>query len=340
MKRYERLTFHSLYFKSACLLTLTLIIITGCRKDELETLPFEKQIGDGEFYRLADFGTLDVIPENRQVRVLVRVTDSLNFGVTDLEKGAFEVLENNIDKVNDVEAETRIDPEIIPYTIKTVLLLDLSSSVESKIEEIKSAVKNLIQSKVANQQFAIYTFDSKVTKLLDFTEKSVELYDAIESLPENDFDNSTNLYRAIIETSKIWENKIEIDEIEEGSMIIFTDGKHNADPKLFVEDVLNELGEKSVYVAALNGQNLDEDPLKQIAGNEKRYFFADDIDALSEVFLGIQDRILTQSRSIYYITYTSPISVPGVQNLKVLIKNNRNPEGDCMIEQSFSTNEF
>ena len=319
---------------------VTLLILQGCSDDDQVGLPFNKTPGNGEFFRLKDFGEVDVIPENRQVRILVRVTDSIGFGVTNLKKTDFEVLENNIDKVNDVEANTKIDPDSIPFTIKTVLLLDLSSSVEGKIGEIKTAVKELILAKVPEQEFAIYTFDSKVVMAQEFTSSTSELLGTVNSLAETGLDASTNLYRAIIEASKAWQDNISIDRIEEGSMIVFTDGKHNADPGLQVSDAINAIGEKSVFVAALDGPNLDESTLVEIVGDESRYLFANDVSGLATLFLDIQDKILTQSKSIYYITYTSPISVSGTQNLKIFIRDNRNPGNDCMVEKAFSTNGF
>ena len=319
---------------------VALLMLQACSDDDPVSPPFFKEPGTGEFFRLKDFGEVDVIPQNRQVRVLVRVTDSVGFGITNLEKTDFEVLENNIDKVNDVEANTKIDPDSIPFTIKTVLLLDMSRSVEGKTGEIKTAVKELIQAKVPEQEFAIYTFDSQVELIRDFTTNTSELLSAVNALEETGLDASTNLYRAIMEASQTWQDNISIEQIEEGSMIIFTDGKHNADPGLQVGDAINAIGEKSVFIAALDGPNLDEATLVAIAGDESRYLFASDVSGLANVFLDIQDKILTQSKSIYYITYTSPISVPGNQNLKIFIRDNRNPGADCMVEKTFSTNGF
>ena len=319
---------------------VALLMLQACSDDDPVSPPFFKEPGTGEFFRLKDFGEVDVIPQNRQVRVLVRVTDSVGFGITNLEKTDFEVLENNIDKVNDVEANTKIDPDSIPFTIKTVLLLDMSRSVEGKIGEIKTAVKELIQAKVPEQEFAIYTFDSQVELIRDFTTNTSELLSAVNALEETGLDASTNLYRAIMEASQTWQDNISIEQIEEGSMIIFTDGKHNADPGLQVGNAIDAIGEKSVFIAALDGPNLDEATLVAIAGDESRYLFASDVSGLANVFLDIQDKILTQSKSIYYITYTSPISVPGNQNLKIFIRDNRNPGADCMVEKTFSTNGF
>ncbi|MDN5204499.1 VWA domain-containing protein [Fulvivirgaceae bacterium BMA10] len=314
--------------------------VIACSDDEAAPNPFIKTPGTGEFYRISAFGNVDVIPSKRQVRILARVTDSLHFGVPGLEKSDFEVLENNEDKVSDVEANTKIDPDSIPFTIKTVLLLDISKSLEGEINNIKTAVNNLIDAKVDQQEFAIYTFDSKVNMIQDFTSDAITLKNSVNALPESELDASTNLYRAIIDASKAWQDKITIDEIQEGSMIIFTDGKHNADPNLNLNAAIGAIKGKSVFVAALDGPNLDEANLKSIVGNEARYLLADDISKLEEVFLSIQQKIITQSKSIYYITYTSPISVSGTQNLKVLLKNNRNIGEDCMVEKTFSTSGF
>ncbi len=318
-------------------------LLSSCTADEDNTPQFNcapVQAGNGAFLRVESFGPVSVVPEDRQVRILVGVSDSLGNGVDNLTIQDFQVLENCEDKVNDLEAQTQIDDVTIPFTIRTVLLLDISSSLEGQIADMKAAVNALLDAKLPEQEFALFSFDSQVQLLQDFTSDVNQLKSIINQLPESGLDASTNLYQAIIDGANVWEDIRTVDQIIAGSMIVFTDGKHNADPTLTIEDVSVAIENKVTFIAALDGPNLDSESLQKIAKNEENYLAANQISLLDEVFLNIQQKVIRESNSTYFITYTSPISVTGNQNLRVLLQNNRNAGSDAFVDLAFSTEGF
>ena len=274
-------------------------------------------------------------PAERQVSLLFQVLEGEGRGVANLTEEDFEVLENG--EPIDTEANKTIDPQSIPSQISTVLLLDVSSSVAGFIDELKAASMVLIDQKLPNQTFAVYTFDKELRLVQDFTDDTNLLKSQISAIPEDNLESSTNLYGAIIEVTNetlfTWENTYSIDFIEEHNLVVFTDGRHNANPDITLEQALTNVGNKKVYVAALQSADLREEPLQQIA--TEGYFLANDVPQVEENFKKVQDRIVNLANSLYYLYYTSPISDPSPRDntLEVRIKNNRLGEGNTIITQ-------
>ena len=332
--------------RSIIIIGLILIVvgITGCNKcDEIfwkNCDPEPDEIsGNFEMYLLDNVTTT---PSSRQVNVLFQVIDENLEGVSDLEKEDFEVLEN--DDFIDTESNIVIDPNLIPSELRTVILLDISSSVTDFIQQIKDASVSLIENKLPTQQFAIYTFDKELKLIQDFTTDISTLKSQINSIPSSNLENSTNLYGAIIDLTNNsiinWTEEYSIDKILVRNLIVFTDGRHNANPSITLNQTLNYTRDKKVYVAALQSPDLREQPLIEI-GNQG-YFLADNINQLEEKFNEVQENIKKLSGSVYYLYYTSPISDPSprTNSLEIRIKNNANTSFNSSIRTSFNSQGF
>ena len=316
---------------SFLLLLFTFIMASGCNKDD-DALPTDLS----RFFRMNAY-EVGVVPESRTVQVLFQVTDFEGKGVSSLTTHDFVVTENggNIDS----EADLRVGRGSIPFSLRTVLLLDLTRSVEGLVPQIKNAAKALINQKLPEQEIAIYTFDSQTTTVLEFTTDKAALLTAIEGIPETGLVNSTNLYGAIIEVSNLWEDSYSIDGIVDGSMVIFTDGRHNATPQITLSHAIDALGSRRAYVAALTSPDLDEAALRAIADEDERYFIADDVAGLETMFTSIQTEIQGLSNSIYFLYYQSPISEPSpyLNELKIEVEGNVNNSGDGHIVETFNS---
>ncbi len=312
-------------------LLLLLLVSVSCNKDD-DFLPSDLS----NFYRLNSF-EVGVVPESRTVQVLFQVKDYYEKGVSSLTESDFIVTENNGNI--DSEADLRVGRSSIPFSLRTVLLLDITRSVEGLIPQIKSAARTLIQQKLPEQEIAIYTFDSKTVERQVFTTNKQELINAIDALPESGLVNSTNLYGGVIDVADLWEDNYTIDGIVDGSLIIFTDGRHNASQTVTLNDALNALGNRRAYVAALQSNDLDEGALQSLAKDRDRYFKADDVAGLEQMFVDIQSDIQALSSSIYFLYYQSPISdpTPYENDLKIKIVNNSNTGNDSRILESFNS---
>lgn len=316
------------------LLAVLLVFSLGCKK--------EKDLGSvdlSRFYRLKTF-EIGVVPQSRTVQVLFQATDFYNKGVASLLEKDFHVSEN--EGSIDSEADLRVGKGSIPFALKTVLLLDITRSVEGFVPQIKNAARQLIQQKLPEQEIAIYTFDATTTMVRAFTTDQSELLAAIDEIPETNLVNSTNLYGAVIEVADLWEDVYAIDGIVDGSLVIFTDGRHNASQTVSLQDARNALGNRRAYIAALNSPDLDETSLKSLAGVKERYFKADDIAGLELMFLNIQAEIQSLSNSIYFLYYQSPITdpTPYQNDLIIEVNGNENTGSDRRIVETFNSAGF
>ncbi len=315
-------------------LLTTVLFMTACGKDEIRTNP-----NQGKFTRLETIG-MNVIPKDREVQILFRATDFDHQGVSGLKVEDLDVFENggSIDR----EGELTITRDAIPFDLKTVLLLDLTRSVEGLVPQIKAACIAMINQKLPEQQIAIYTFDANTDLLQNFTADKAALIAAINNIPETDLINSTNLYGAIEEMEGLWNDVYDITGIEDGSLIIFTDGRHNATPNITLADALRAIDGKKRFVAALTSPDLDEESLITLAQSQDRYFKAADVNGLQNMFLSIQEEIQKSSNSIYYMYYQSPITDPSpfMNTLRVEVKNNTNSQSDAFVEETFNSEGF
>ncbi len=281
-------------------------------------------------------------PSNRQVKILFQVLGEDNIGVDGLVKDDLDVLENN--EFIDTETGLRIDPGQIPSKIRTILLIDISSSISEQVQQIKDASIALIDSKLPNQEFAIYTFDKDLYAIQDFTADISLIKQKINSIPSSGLENSTNLYGALIRLTNSsllgWNEEFSTNNILALNLILFTDGRHNADPSITLQNVLPFTRNKRIYVAALQSPDLREDPLKEIAG--QRYFLANNISQLRNTFIEVQNNIEKTSNSIYFMFYRSTISNPTSRqnSLEIRIRNNTNDTNSGRIKTFFNSQGF
>jgi hypothetical protein len=103
---------------------------------------------------------------------------------------------------------------------------------------------------------------------------------------------------------------------------------------------LASIGNKKVFVAALQSNDLKEEPLQNI-GNQG-YFLASNISELKSKFQDVQSKIARLSNSLYFLYYRSPISDPSFRenSLEVRIKNNSNGSQSGHISTSFNSQGF
>lgn len=325
--------------------------IAGCT--DIAGLNFERSANknDGSclydetrFFAMQNYG-VTVDPPERQVQVLLQVMDADGRGVANLPATDFVVAENG--RKIGVESSATVSAETIPFTIPTVILLDLSSSVEGLVPQIKEATISLIENKTPNQRIAVYVFDRNTRLVHDFTDNELALVEAVNGIPEEGLFSSTNLYGAIVDVSQTWQDEVSMENITDGSLVVFTDGFHNADPELGIQDAVNAMLDangalREIYVAALNGPDLDRAPLQQLTFATEGFFEAEDITGLQDVFLQIQEEITALSNSFYLLTYTSPITNPAANDevLEVAISGNSNLDDNGRVMAEFDSQGF
>ena len=286
-------------------------------------------------YKITEYGN---ISENAQepcfINIMFQVTDMQGNGVSSLSTRDFEVLEND-QKVSPTESAMQIrKQDVIPYSLKTVLLIDNSSSVEENLSEIKNAARSLVLSKLPNQEFAIFVFSDNPVLLQDFTSDVQALTDAIQQIEPGY--HTTDLYGSLVEAVNMWEDFYETERIQQGFLVGFTDAS-DTQGSSSLEDALVARGQKKVYMVGM-GDEIEPGVLEEI-GNAG-YFPIDNVSELTDRFEEIQDEMAGYANSFYWMNYMTPKRGDNDHTLQLRIKENSNTGEDSYIEGTFNSAGF
>ncbi len=261
--------------------------------------------------------------------------------VTDLTERDFVFKENDVE-IDPDESDLIIDEfDSIPNEFKIVLMIDNSRSIKSNLETLRRALISLVDDGGSGeelkfgQQIAIYTFTESVEMVLDFTSNKQALKDAINSI-ELGF-ASTDIYGSAIEGLKLWDVIYSATKVEDGMLVLFTDGKHNTNLEYDLTAVLNARGSKKVITVGV-GSEIDKEELEKL-GNEGS-FAVSSFGELSDKFSKIQQKIRYYVGSFYWVHYLSPKRGDGRYSLEISIKNNRNTESDATVKGTFGSKNF
>jgi len=268
------------------------------------------------------------------VNIMFQVSDMENDGIDYLTTEDFEVFEDNQAVSPTESAMTIKKKDAISYKLKTVILLDNSTSVGNNIAEIKTAAIKLVENIVDKQEIAIYVFSENAILLQDFTSNINNLKNAINSISLGFA--TTNLYGAIIQGASRWNDYYSIEGIEQGFMIAMTDGS-DTQGSSSLNQALSAISNKKVYTIGL-GDEIDANALKSLgtAGN----FNISDVSELTSKFTDIQDEMSAYANSFYWLYYMSPKRGDNNHEIKLTVKENSNIKSNSYIIGEFSSNGF
>ncbi|KPK85012.1 MAG: hypothetical protein AMS27_08450, partial [Bacteroides sp. SM23_62_1] len=268
------------------------------------------------------------------INILFSVANKNDKGIDYLGNDDFIVLEDN-STVSPTETFRYVNKSnTVPFLLKTVLLLDNSASVANNLESIKSAASQLINHKLDKQEIAIYGFSDQYNLIQDFTNDKDSLLDAINSITLGF--PSTNLYGSIIEAASRWDDYYSTTFIEQGYMVVLTDGDDTQGSSTLTS-AITAIGDKKTYMIGL-GDEINPDNLNKLA-NPGPYYPITDINDLGDIFTEIQNDIIRQSNSFYWLTYMTPKRT-GSHELLLKVKDNTNTLSTSYIEGNFSATGF
>jgi len=317
-------------FRFLALVTIISLLITGCGKDS-STGPDGPEGPTNEFKLNQHFLSTQY---PCFIDIMFQVTDMNGNGIDTLETADFEVFEDD-QAVSPTESAMNIrEKEDIPYVLKTVLMLDNSSSATANLEEIKAAAISLVEDIWVQQQFAIYMFSDSPVLVQDFTNDVSTLTSAINSI--NIGYASTNFYGAIIEGVSRWEDNYSTDGIEQGFMVAFTDGSDTQGSST-LQQALQARGNKLVYTVGL-GEEIDHSVLSQL-GNAG-FSQLSDVSELEAKFAEIQQEIEVYANSFYWLNYMTPKRGNFDHTLKLQMKSNDNDAASSFILGEFNSAGF
>jgi uncharacterized protein YegL len=192
-----------------------------------------------------------------------------------------------------------------------VIMLDVSGSVIGSLPELRTAAKSLVEGLSRQPQVALYTFDGRAEAVLraDFTTDLALVAAAIDAIPAETIDTSTNLNGAVLQgVRRLEERRLAVEAtgvLYAGALALFTDGTDRA-ARVPKSDALDSVADSNVSVFAIGlGSEIDEHYLRAI-GKSGDVALADDLAGLSDAFAEVGRSISALANSYYVLAYCSP----------------------------------
>ena len=296
-----------------------LFFVSACKKDELDP-GCDAPIGNESVtYRYYNDGTPTITPDPIETRgnisydpayarrvangveivvpgVRIR-TDNNNFAITRLQIDERQSGDNCFT----FQSEFTNDQSSFQTDIASVLVLDMSTSLQANVDELKSYAKNYANTVVnssANSTVAVVFFsDRDAIESTDFyTSANIsELNARIDAF--SDYRERTALYQATRDGLQLLDN---LDFDGEKSIVAFTDGGDNDsnNPSALREQIQDSPVER--FAIGLRGADFQEPGLRALVSNNSNFTVADDVNALEDIFQVVGRGVI----SVYEIVYT------------------------------------
>lgn len=222
----------------------------------------------------------------------------------------FELREDG-EVVSTFESRTALVRDDRSFQQAVVVMLDLSGSMLDSLPEVKTAAKSLVDGLSRQPYVALYTFDGRASPELraDFTTDLSNIRAAIDAIPSERIDTSTNLNGAVIAgVRRLDERRVAVEAggvLYAGALALFTDGTDRAGrwSESAALDAVRSSG-ASVFTIGL-GSEIDSRYLRQL-GASGATTVAADLDGLNEAFGEIGQAISALANSYYVLAYCSP----------------------------------
>ncbi|MDR0988736.1 MAG: VWA domain-containing protein [Prevotellaceae bacterium] len=276
------------------------------------------------------------------VDVMVSVKDRDNKGADYLENDDFVVTENG-DPLSSESNRYIRKMDAIPFKIKTVLMLDNSSSLGYRgIEQMKQAAVELVKNKSDKQEFAIFSFSENEKLEHSFTS---DIHTLVQRISEIEMGHSSTCVYTSYERGMRWLNDYpeysSKDSIQKSFFIMISDGDETTHKysTSHLNAAVSARGSKTAYMIGL-GQDLKTDRLTALASSSANYYKAENVNGLRSIFVRIQNDIIREANSFYNLTYQSAKQDIGAVKLRLSVNRNSNSSSNGYYEATFESTGF
>ncbi len=319
-----------------------------------------RQLYERSYFKIDEYDVSTKLPG--YVDILFHVKDIDGEFVTSFMVDDFEVLEDG-ESISPTESKMKIvSNNEVPYKLKFVLMIDNSSSVETKLPAIINAAKALVSAAIdpaavdpvtndpnGNIYFKIYTFSEFYNDLMPddgFSNDADIIKATIDSIEIGNA--TTDLYGSVIEGVSQWSDTFNNNVIEEGALVLLTDGSHTQGNSSLVYALAKRVN-KRVFTIGI-GDEVQPEVLEQL-GNAGYYQINDSEDFAGELtsqFLSIHEEVDLFSKTFYWLSYLSPKRGGDSNRLTLKVKENTNVDIDkysgelisAEIVSSFKSEDF
>jgi Ca-activated chloride channel homolog len=255
-----------------------------------------------------DTGVFVFKKEVGEVLLHATVVDDKGRMVTDLEKNAFQVLE-------DKQPETILSFRHEDIPVAMGIVIDNSGSMREKREQVNKAALNLVKASNPQDRVFIVNFNDEFYLDQDFTNNIGKLSDALTKVEAR---GGTALYDALVASSDHLKKNF---KFERKVIFVVTDGEDDASRENLEQTVrrLQEENGPTVYAIGILGGEKERRPRRALQTIAERTgglaFFPKNLEEVDEISRTVAHDIRTQ----YTIGYkpTNPKSTGGYRTIKV-----------------------
>lgn len=331
------------------------VLLSACDSEGIDRFDEAASLGSGtgavstgpnRFVQLEKLSFEATLPSI--ISVMFQAKDRFDNAISGLQTNDFQILEDDL-PVSVAETSLSIVPrEQLPFSLRTVLMIDTSSSISpSDLDKIKAALLGLIidvngrSLLLPQQEIAIYSFDDTVTLLRDFSSSTEGLVSTIENIQPAIAITPTDFYGAAITGAGRIEDSFDLNQITQGAVIIITDGTDTAGRNT-LEDAIDAVTGKSVYTLGV-GDEISADILGRIG--TRGTFNLRSFDQLNSALATINQQVVDSANSFYFLHYASPKrraegDASSIHNIELSVINNANNGSSSTITDSFDSSEF
>jgi len=269
--------------------------------------PGQAQQTQSQAQSSSDSGVFVFKKEVEEVVVHATVMDDKNHLVTNLDKSAFTVFENN-----QPQTISSFRHEDIPVAMGIVI--DNSGSMREKRDKVNKAALNLVRSSNPQDQVFVVNFNDEYYLDQDFTSNINKLREALEKVEAR---GGTALYDAILASA----THLKEAKLQKKILFVVTDGEDNASRNSLEETVrkLQEENGPTVYAIGLLGEEKARRARRALETIAQRTggiaFLPRTLDEVDQISSSVAHDIRNQ----YTIGYkpTTPKSVGGYRAIHV-----------------------
>jgi len=295
------------------------------------TLPSTLSTVNG--YALKLYRTETKLPNT--VELVFQVLDLNGSGVTNLQLSDFEVFEDELPLSISESGLNIVKCATTPYKLKTVLMLDNSTSLENDLNTIRNSAKQIVHGMRPNQFASLYQFSDKPVLLWDFT---LDI-DWLKNLIDNNYKlgvRSTDFYGAMKYGAGRWVDVVSMDSVVQGCLVVISDGEDTQGSTSLAQG-LNAVHNKLVYSIAL-GPALQPEIMNAFSTGGS--FKPGQENEIIKRFIDMENSVVKIANSFYFLTYSSPKRGNKDHSLKVRIKNNPYQGSESFISTKFNSAGF
>lgn len=273
-------------------------------RDSVE--PAGVEAGDGDWVALHELSVEYSSNSIGQIRFQALDRDDMPFD--GLMADAFSIYEDDV-LLDPADTLAVLDAfQDLSGQLDTVLLLDVSASLQAnQLERLRNAVRSALidnepeRGMLPGQRIALYTFDSRVRRIVNFTDDRELLNRALDNTARS-ASPSSNLYGAVAEAVTATDPELGGDVMRAVSVVVITDGPDTAN-RLLLSEAIRLIGDKQVYTVGV-GEGADASSLLRLgtAGS----ILVSDYEAVEGALLTVRARQLRRLGSYYELRYASP----------------------------------